>query len=185
MRRAQCVIYLLPSVLILAACSSGDGGVKTATSPSRASVTSTPTTATGGQPSSSPTATAEDLRVCAAPDGLETRGMPFSKTFIDVLKNNGTGQPTTSGKLSEELRALTTIGAPAGLSDGSEAIADASTEVRQAIRLLVQDAKGTLPSVSTGILPKQQLSDLMMSFTKAIAACKDAGYRVSWMEWQQ
>ena len=134
----------------------------------------------GGTPATPATnATASDLRVCAAPDGLETRGLPFSKTYAEILKGN---QEVSASELVDQLRAITTIGAPAGKSDGRDAIDDASFEVRQAMHHLVQDAKALIPDGNSVVLPDNGMTDVVFSFTQAITSCKSAGYLVSWME---
>lgn len=151
------------------------------TSSTSATTTPVPSSAAPSNSTSAATATGADLKVCAAPDGLETRGMPFSKTYTEVLNEGGTADGITVGDFREQLLALTTIGAPAGLADGSDAINAASFDVRQAMSLLAKDAKDLLPRVSAQ-LPQDGLTDVMYSFTQAIGACKQAGYLVSWMK---
>lgn len=171
------MVYLLPSVLILAACGGGNDAMETTTVTASASATSTTTTIAAGQPSLSSATAEDDLRVCGAPDGLETRGMPFfgtMKTFV----NEGSVDIIQS-ELQTQLLALLTIGAPAGLTDGSQAIDQASFDVKQAMRHLIRDTKALMPEVVYDV-PKEEFSDLIGSFTEAVVACREAGYEPSW-----
>jgi hypothetical protein len=174
--------WLLAAVLAVgvAACADGENSDRPLSAQTSAPSSRAAMTTAGAIPETpATTATASDLRVCAAPDGLETRGLPFSKTYLEILKGN---QEVSASELVDQLRAITTIGAPAGTSDGREAIEEASFEVRQAILNLVKDAKALIPDGNSVVLPDNGMTDFVFSFTQAITSCKTAGYLVSWMK---
>ncbi len=177
MRGAQLVVYLLPSFLILAACGGGNDATETTTVTASASAQSTATTTAAGQPSPSSATAEDDLRVCGAPDGLETRGMPFFGTLKTYLEEGSI--EIIQSEFQTQLLALLTIGAPAGLTDGSQAVNQASFDVKQAMRHLIRDTKALMIEVVDDV-PKEEFEDFIGSFGDAVVACREAGYEPSW-----
>ena len=175
------------AIATVAACGGNSGNNATTVTQTVASTTTVQTSTASIAPSGDGVATAADLKVCGAPDGLETRGMPFVKSFRGFKNTLGTNtsQTVNAKELTEQLYALTTIGATAGFTDGSEAINEASLEVRQATRNLVQGAQSVIHNLAKGEslqINPSEYTDLMITFASAIRACKDAGYTVSWYQ---
>jgi hypothetical protein len=169
------------AIAAVAACGGSSGNSATTVTQTVKETTSASTTPSPVASASVATNSAkpEDVRVCGTPDGLETRGIPFFKTLKVVLADGSMN--STVKEFRTQLLALATIGAPAGLTDGSEAIDQASFDVKQAMRHLVRDAEALIPKVVNDV-PKEELNDVISSFTAALGACKDAGYTMNWPE---
>ncbi|MFL0286524.1 hypothetical protein ACJH6H_14790 [Mycobacterium sp. SMC-21] len=178
------------AIAAVAACGGNSGNNATTVTQTVAATATVQTSTESIAPSGEGVATAAtsaDLKVCGAPNGLETRGMPFVKSFRGFKNTLGTNtsQTVNAKELTEQLYALTTIGATAGFTDGSEAINEASLEVRQATRNLVQGAQSVIHNLAKGEslqINPSEYTDLMITFASTIRACKDAGYTVSWYQ---
>lgn len=175
--RSRLSVFGVIATLCLVACSNSSE------KPSHSATSTTSATLSTPSTSASASASPADQRVCDAPDGLATRGQPFSTTYTDVMKNGQQASGIQPSVLRDQLRMLTTIGAPAGQTDGSAIINEASFKVRQAITHLIQDAERIAPPyVESIIWPANGLTDIFYSFTDAVVECSDAGYLVPWME---
>lgn len=166
--------------VVLAGCGDGDSEHERAGSSGQQAV------ATGSSTSAAAKESA-DATVCLGSTGLEGRGKGFYGIVQQFIASDGANIKMEAGALADEVRNLAKVGAAAGADDGMNAITEASAPVQFALLSLVTDARAFAEhyeEIAANRTPasgtQYGIDQLMLTFSKAVRACSDAGYRVTW-----
>ncbi len=128
-----------------------------------------------------------DSHICTGANGLQNRGEDFYQSYRN-LTDTDRQSVINAKRLSNQLRALATLGAPPGQTDGSAAINAASPGLRVPLTKVVRDADrlaqrfADIANGSSASGVDRELAALFTSFTDALIACAKAGHAPAWFD---